>query len=449
MSELIASSQVTLIVGLGVTGLSVARFLAKQGRRFMVADANISAQRLQEFCREFGEVTVFSGELDYAKWSDVSEIVLSPGVPRSHPAIAAAIADAVPVIGDIELFARSVNAPVIAITGSNGKTTVTTLVGHMAENDGKKVAVGGNIGTPALDLLAADVELYVLELSSFQLESTTSLQPLAATILNISNDHMDRYANLQQYHLAKQRIYFNCQYIVVNRDDVLTHPPLSADAKVIKFGLGEPDLKDFGVREETGEFYLARGLKQLIGVNKLRIHGKHNQLNALAALALGHAAGLDEPNMLRALAEFKGLPHRCEYVATAGGVVFINDSKATNVGATQAALAGLAQDRNIVLIAGGVGKGADFSPLQVSFKQHVKALLTIGQDGNKLAELCAGDLPVEKCRSLNHAVATAKQFARQGDVVLLSPACASFDMFADYVDRGNQFRQAVEALCQQ
>lgn len=448
MSSVIATSQIILIVGLGVTGLSVARFLAQRGQRFVVADASLSAERLSNFQHEFPHVTVIAGELTYSQWQGVSEIVLSPGVPRRHPAIVAAIADGIPVIGDIELFARFAKAPVIAITGSNGKTTVTTLVGKMAEMAGKRVAVGGNVGTPALDLLADDVDLYVLELSSFQLESTTHLKPAAATILNITADHMDRYDNLQQYHIAKQRVYFDCQKIIINRDDVLTHPPLSGSAQVIKFGSAEPDLKDFGLRDDDGRVYLAHGLRNLMPVDELLIRGKHNYMNALAALALGHGVGLDINAMLRALAEFKGLPHRCEYVATIKEVTYFNDSKATNVGATQAALDGLAGlQSNIVLIAGGEGKGADFTPLRKSLVHHVKALVTIGTDGDAIAQLCVDKLPVTACATLKEAVVKASHYAQAGDIVLLSPACASFDMFANYQDRGNQYRQLVEGLC--
>lgn len=448
MSNLIATSQVVLIVGLGVTGLSVARFLARQGRQFMVADSCPSSQCLESFRQEFPDITVMTGELNYTQWQGVSEIILSPGVPRKHPAVAAAMDDGVPVIGDIELFSRFATAPVVAITGSNGKTTVTTLLGEMAEEAGKKVAVGGNVGVPALDLLAEDVDLYVLELSSFQLESTTHLNPLAATILNISADHMDRYDNLQQYHLAKQRVYFGCQKVIVNRNDLLTHPPLTSNAQVIQFGSAEPDLRDFGLRTDDNQTYLAHGLRNLIPVDDLMIRGRHNHLNALAALALGHGVGLDESAMLRALTQFKGLPHRCQFVADINAVAYFNDSKATNVGATQAALQGLAgEQKNIVLIAGGEGKGADFTPLKPSLVRYVKALLTIGTDGDKVAELCTGALPTTACRTLNEAVLKAAEYAQPGDIVLLSPACASFDMFENYQDRGNQYCRMVEALC--
>ena len=448
MSNVIASSQVSLIVGLGVTGWAVARFLTERNQRFVVADADINEQRLQQFKDEFPGVNVLLGELDCRQWHGVNEVILSPGVPRAHPAIVAALAEGIPVIGDIELFARNVSAPVIAITGSNGKTTVTTLLGEMAQQAQKKVAVGGNIGTPALELLAEDVQLYILELSSFQLESTSSLKPLAASILNVTADHLDRYDNFQQYHSAKQRIYFGCEKVVVNRDDLLSHPPIASHAQVIQFGLREPDLKDFGVRIEDNREYLAHGLHNIIAVEELLILGKHNQANALAALALGYAAGLDEAAMLRALTQFKGLPHRCEYVAKWNSVSFVNDSKATNVGATQAAINGLSgQEKNIVLIAGGEGKGADFTPLARSFNQHVKALVTMGADGDKISQIAMDSIPHSACSSLSEAVLKATDYAAPGDIVLLSPACASFDMFKNYQDRGQQFRQLVEALC--
>lgn len=448
MAALIATSRIALIVGLGVTGFSVARFLARQGRTFMVTDKAPKPESLARFQQQFPGVQILTGEFDYAQWQGVSEIILSPGVPRKHPAIAAAIADGVPVIGDIELFTREARAPIVAITGSNGKTTVTTLVGEMAKKAGVAAKVGGNLGTPALDLLDDSAELYVLELSSFQLESTVSLRAAAATVLNVSPDHMDRYKDLAEYHFIKQRIYMNAQHLVINRDDALTQPPLAEGAQVTRFGLGEPDLKDFGLHRDADGIWLAHGLRKLLNASEIPLRGLHNLANALAALALGRAVGLDENAMLETLQEFPGLPHRCQLVGRFDSVDYVNDSKGTNIGATEAALKGLASDKpNIVLIAGGDGKGADFSSLAPLIKASVRAVTLIGKDADKIAQVCAPLVPVEKCSSLQEAVEKARKFASPGDTVLLSPACASLDMFRNYEDRGDQFRDIVERLC--
>jgi UDP-N-acetylmuramoylalanine--D-glutamate ligase len=448
MSALIATNRFALIVGLGVTGFSVARYLTRQGRAFAVADKLLSTESSERFRAEFPDVRVITGELDYQQWQGVSEIILSPGVPRKHPAIAAALADGVEVIGDIELFVRQARAPIVAITGSNGKTTVTTLLGEMAEAAGVAVKVGGNLGTPALDLLDDAAQLYVLELSSFQLESTFSLKAAAATVLNVSPDHMDRYDGLGDYHRTKQRIYLHATHLVINRDDALTHPPMALNAQITRFTAGEPDLKDFGVHRQDDRQYLAHGLRTLLEISELKIRGSHNLANALAALALGRAVGLAEEAMLTALRAFPGLPHRCQLVAQKNGIDFINDSKATNIGATEAALTGLAVGRpNIVLIAGGDGKGADFLPLAEVVKRSVKAMTLIGKDAEKLAEVCAPLVPIARCTTLLEAVERALEYATPGDIVLLSPACASLDMFKSYEDRGEQFRAIAEYLC--
>ncbi len=449
MAVLIASSKPILIVGLGLTGVSVARFLRRQGRPFAIADSRAAPPMLTDFQREFPDQPPRLGTLQAEFVCQFDEIILSPGLPREEPAIAAAIAAGKAVIGDIELFLREARAPIVAITGSNGKTTVTTLLGEMAKTAGRNVGVGGNLGTPALDLLDAAADLYVLELSSFQLESIPKLSATAATILNISDDHMDRYGTLAAYHKAKQRIYFGAKMALANRDDVLTQPPLAEGLRYCQFGLQTPDLKDFGLRREDGQVFLAKGLKCLLNIQELKIRGLHNCANALAALALGEAVNLPLEAMLQTLREFTGLPHRCQFVARRGGVDYYNDSKATNVGATLAALNGMAsRPQHIVLIAGGDGKGADFSPLIGPLKQTVKALITIGRDGEQLGDLVRGDLPVVHCQSLPAAVAMAAEQAAAGDLVLLSPACASLDMFKNYEERGHIFMSAVEALPQ-
>jgi UDP-N-acetylmuramoylalanine--D-glutamate ligase len=448
MSQLIASSKSTVVVGLGTTGLSVARYLRKCGQPFVVADNREQPPMLEAFRDELPDVKVLLGAFAEDDFVNVGQLILSPGLSRQEPAIAKAIAAGVEVIGDIELFARAAQAPVVAITGSNGKSTVTTLVAAMAEKAGIRVKAGGNLGTPALDLLDESVELYVLELSSFQLESTVRLDAQVATVLNISADHMDRYPSMAHYHQAKQRIYFGAKSVVANRDDALTGPPMAGDVKQVLFSLREPDLKDYGLRVEDGVTYLARGLNLLMPVEEIALKGRHNVANALAALALGDLAGISQDAMLECLRSFAGLAHRCQQVAVKNGVSYINDSKATNVGACIAALEGLvsADGNNIVLIAGGDGKGADFSALGPVFQKTLRALVVIGRDGGKIAGLVTSDTAVRTAATLAGAVQAARELAQPGDTVLLSPACASFDMFKNYEDRGEQFAQAVEAL---
>lgn len=449
MSSIIASTDRTLIVGLGSTGLSVARFLAARGKQILVVDERENPPLFAQLQKELPDIPALFGPFDSEQWPDVSQIVLSPGVPRAHPAIARAIAHKIPVIGDIELFVREARAPIVAITGSNGKTTVTTLVGEMARAAGINVRVGGNIGTPALDLLDEQCELYVLELSSFQLESTQKLSAKAACVLNVTADHMDRYSGMPAYMLAKQRIYFGAERAVVNRADPLTRPPLADTVRPISFGLSRPDLKDYGLIEEQGVTFLARGLRALMPVSDLKIKGTHNVENALAALAIAEAAGVDQSAALVALRQFAGLAHRCQWVAEINGIEFYNDSKATNVGAAIAALQGLAPSaRRITLIAGGDGKGADFSTFGIAISKYVSTLVTIGTDGGAIAACCDDSVSIKPCKTLIEAVHTAFESASPGDIVLLSPACASFDMFENYEDRGRQFVNVVEGLKQ-
>ncbi len=446
MQGLIASTEMRVIVGLGITGLSVARYLARHHRPFIVVDSRDEPPMLQTFRAEFPGVPVHLGSLDFLQWREATEIILSPGVARSTPAIAQALESGIPVVGDIELFAREVDAPFVAITGSNGKTTVTSLVGQMALDAGMNVRVGGNIGTPALDLLEDGVELYVLEISSFQLESTNRLGASVACILNLSEDHMDRYAELHDYMITKQRIYFGAAAIVVNRDDALTRPPMARNTRSTSFGLGEPDLRDFGLRQVGTEIYLANGLKNLMPCSALSLHGMHNTSNALAALALGSAIGIPQDSMISTLRTFCGLAHRCQLIGEKNGIRFYNDSKATNVGATVAAITGLASNPgNVILIAGGDGKGADFSALSPVFEQYLRCLVVIGKDAEAIAAQ-AGTVPVLKCRTLEEAVHCAFEQAFSGSIVLLSPACASFDMFDSYIDRGNRFTAIAEAI---
>ena len=443
---MIATNRMKAVIGTGITGLSVARFLAQQKQAFVLLDTRTSPPNLEKIKTEFPNVEVELGELNPDTLLHCDEIILSPGVTIETPAITAAKNAGIPVVGDIELFVRYAKAPIVAITGSNAKSTVTTLVGEMAKNAGINVAVGGNLGTPALELLADDIELYVMELSSFQLETVTKLNAKVATILNISADHLDRYADMRAYILAKLRVYFGAEHIVVNRNDVLTHPPLAANTKPIYFG-GKADFGSFGLIEENGEVFLAKNLKPLLSARDLKISGKHNIDNALAALALGDAAGIPINAMVNTLKEFRGLHHRCEFVANKSGVDFYNDSKGTNIGATVAAINGLARaPTKLIVIAGGEGKGQDFTELKPVLEKNNCHLILIGRDAPVIAEAVSGSVRAEFANSLQLAIDAAYAQAAVGDAVLLSPACASFDMFKNYEDRGQQFCAAVFAL---
>ena len=446
--SLIASDQFRIVVGLGKSGMSLVRFLARQGARFAVVDSRANPPELANLREQFAQVEVRCGELDVDFLCQASELLVSPGLSLATPALQEAARRGVKLSGDIELFARQAKAPIIAITGSNAKSTVTTLVGQMAAAAGRKVAVGGNLGTPALDLLADEVELYVVELSSFQLETTAWLNAEVAVCLNVSEDHMDRYADLQAYHLAKHRIFRGAKQVVVNRDDPLSRPLVADQLPCWSFGLSQPDFKDFGLLEEQGEKYLAYQFDLLLPVRELKIRGAHNQANALAALALGHAVGLPMAAMLQTLKSFSGLPHRCQWVGERAQVNYYDDSKATNVGAALAAIEGLGQDiqGKLLLIAGGDGKGADFSSLREPTAAHCRAVLLLGRDADKLAAVFGDALPVMRVDSLEAAVTQAAQLAQPGDAVLLSPACASLDMFKNFEERGQLFAQAVEAL---
>ena len=447
---LIATDQFTIVVGLGKTGLACARFLAKKGASFAVLDSRENPPGSDELREEMPDVDLLCGEFDADFLSRATEIILSPGVAKSHSAIQAAVAAGARLSGDIDLFCREISAPVIAITGSNAKSTVTTLVGEMAEAAGINVGVCGNIGTPVLEMLEQpEKDLYVIELSSFQLETTNDLRAEVATVLNISPDHMDRYDSMQDYYKAKHRIFRGAKNVVVNRDDSLTAPLLPQGVKQTAFHLGKPDLKLFGLIEDQGDVWLALGLDKLIAASELKMRGRHNLANALAALALGQAAGLPMDAMLNALKGFTGLRHRCEWVAEHQGVTYFNDSKGTNVGATVAALNGLggtlSEENGIVLIAGGDGKGAEFVELAEPLKNYGRALVYIGVDGERLASQC-GDINSRPAVTMDEAVVIASQLAKSGDIVLLSPACASFDMFAGFPQRGDAFVQAVETL---
>lgn len=446
MTQMIATNCIKAVIGTGITGLSVARFLVQQKQAFVLLDTRATPPNLEKIKAEFPNVQLQLGDLDVDTLLLCEEIIVSPGISLETPAIVAAKEAGISIVGDIELFVRYAKAPIVAITGSNAKSTVTTLVGEMAAKAGIKVAVGGNLGTPALELLSDDIELYVMELSSFQLETVTKLNAKVATILNISADHLDRYTDMRAYILAKLRVYFGAENIVVNRNDVLTHPPFAAGAKAIYFG-GKADFGSFGLIEENGENFLAKNLKPLLSTRELKISGKHNVDNALAALALGDAAGIPIDAMVTTLKEFRGLHHRCEFIATKSGVDFYNDSKGTNIGATVAAIAGLARTpAQLIVIAGGEGKGQDFAELKPVLAKNTCRLVLIGRDAPVIAEAVKDVVEIEFANSMQDAIAKAFAQANAGDAVLLSPACASFDMFKNYEDRGEQFCAAVLAL---
>lgn len=437
-----------IVVGLGSTGLSCARHLARRGEPFAIVDSRDDPPGLEAFRREFPQVEARLGAFDAQFLGAAAELIVSPGVALDEPAIAAAIARGVPVCGDIDLFVRELSqqpVPVVAITGSNGKSTVTTLVGEMAKAAGRNVGVGGNLGVPALDLLDARRDLYVLELSSFQLERLHALQAEVATVLNVSPDHMDRYASVDAYRAAKHRIFDGARQVVINRDDALSAPVDGAPRTQWTFGFDAPPRGGFGVIVHDGERHLAFEGEVLLPIAQLRIVGEHNIANALAALALGRAVGLPWAPMLDALREFAGLPHRCQLVADHDGVGFYDDSKGTNVGATVAAIEGLCKDASgkVVLIAGGVGKGAEFDALAPVLRNYGRAAVLIGEAAPALQQLLDGVLPLARAADMASAVRRCAEFAQRGDKVLLSPACASFDMFDNYIHRGEVFSAAV------
>ena len=445
--SVIVSDRRTLIVGLGKTGLSCVRYLSGLGREIAVADSRDNPPGLQELRDGWPDVPVYLGKFDQALFSGFGELIVSPGISIAEPAISAAAGRGALIRGDVDLFADAADAPIIAITGSNGKTTVTTLVGEMAAAAGRKVQVGGNIGTPALELLGKGADLYVLELSSFQLETTDELNALAATVLNVSDDHMDRYPDKMAYFQAKQRIYRGCKNAIVNLDDALSTPMARDTLRFLCFGFNRVNPETFSTREDDQGTWITYGFDNLLRASELQLMGRHNISNVMAALALGHAAGLPMATMLTVARQFAGLPHRCEFVRKLDGVEYINDSKGTNVGATVAAIESLVPEQGkMILIAGGDGKGADFAPLAEPVRRHCRSVVLIGRDAEAIARALGNDVETIQAGSLEEAVTVARLQARTGDRVLMSPACASFDMFRDYNDRGDQFRELAGAL---
>jgi UDP-N-acetylmuramoylalanine--D-glutamate ligase len=440
-----------MVMGLGKTGLSVARYLRRKKNHFVMADTRPNPEGLDDFEAEFPDVEVFLESFPSSLFDNLLAIICSPGVALDLPFMQTALNKNIPIYGDIECFAREVNGPVIAITGTNGKSTVTTLVGEMAFAAGRSVAVAGNIGKPVLDLLdnGVDYDLWVLELSSFQLDLTHSLAPIAATILNVSSDHLDRHHSLQSYIAAKQRAYHQAQVTIYNRADSQTIPIEGGHQhEMISFGLDAPMEGHWGLLRCGEQSYLACGHQKLLSVDDVKIKGRHNWENALAACALAQAAGIDSQYMAAVLKTFPGLPHRAQWVRTINGVDWINDSKGTNIGATCSAISGIGDSMHgkLVLIAGGQGKGADFSELRAPIAAHVRSLVLIGADADKMEHALGSVVDVLRAPSLEEAVRLANLQAVPGDVVMLSPACASLDMFHDFNERGEVFMSAVNAL---
>jgi UDP-N-acetylmuramoylalanine--D-glutamate ligase len=446
----------SVVVGLGKTGLSVVRYLESQNKSFAVVDSRKAPPNAYDLKKDHAGTPFHFGDFDSSWFAVADQLVVNPGIAIATPEIQKAKQSGAEIIGDIELFAREIGQtkPIVAITGSNGKTTVTLLLDLMAKKSGVKVGTGGNVGTPALDLLLeADTELFILELSSYQLETSPSLQTLTAVVLNVSEDHLDRYDNdLEKYAQSKAAIYKNCKTIIANRDDAYSTrfaDEANGYQSLITFGLDKPKAGQFGIVTQSGKDWLAKGDELLMGVSEIKLPGLHNVSNALASLALGEVAGLKMPAMLEVLKEFAGTEHRTQWLANLNGVNWYNDSKGTNVGATLAALSGLTG--KTVLIAGGQGKGADFLPLQSAIKEKAIAVVLMGEDAKQIAKIIPNTVPIVFVDDMNKAVDVAHTLSideedSEAINVLLSPACASFDMFDNYVVRGEVFMQEVEML---
>jgi UDP-N-acetylmuramoylalanine--D-glutamate ligase len=444
-----SASARSIVVGLGRTGLSCARYLHARHERFAVTDSRAAPPESAALQKLAPEAEVHFGAFDEALLDDAMRVIASPGVSLREPFMMSAAIRGVPIIGDIELFAREAQAPVAAITGTNGKSTVTTLVARMAEAAGRRVLAGGNLGRPALDLLDEPApQLYVLELSSFQLETTRSLRTAAAVVLNVTPDHMDRYESVGEYASAKARIFQHCDAAVINLDDPLVQAMPQRAPRVLTFSLHVDRGADYYARphdrEGADDVALMHGERQLLLMSEMKIAGLHNVANALAALAMCDALQLAQDGCVQALREFTGLPHRSQWIADVRGVRYVNDSKGTNVGATLAAVAGM--PGSLVLIAGGQGKGQEFAPLAAAFRGKVRHVVLLGQDAKLLAAALDGVASIEFAKDMDDAVQRAARAARAGETVLLSPACASLDMFRDYAHRGYMFAASVRRL---
>jgi UDP-N-acetylmuramoylalanine--D-glutamate ligase len=443
MSAAKTTTEKDLVVGLGKTGLSIARYLKRHDADAIFFDSRDKPPGLGELEALFPDAEVRLGNVRLPR--GVSRIIASPGIPDSHPLLQKARQKNIEIVSDVELFARDAVKPFVAITGSNGKSTVTTLLYHMCRADGRTVLAGANLGEPALDLLAdEEPDLYVLELSSFQLQRTQSLPAEVAVLLNVSPDHLDWHAGEEEYREAKYRIFNEAAAAVVNRADGTAAKRAARCGRVVSFGLDAPAKDQFGIREDEGEKYLACGNMLLLSVRDLALYGVHNQLNALAALAAGTLLGLDRAAMLQVLVEFPGLPHRMQFVARISAVDYINDSKATNVAAAVASIDSV--DGMLVLIAGGDGKGGDFTELAEAVEGKLRGVVLIGKDAEKIAHALDTVMPVHFAENMESAVQMAASCAESDDTVLLAPACASLDQYDNYMARGDAFIAAVEGL---
>ncbi|MCH8866238.1 MAG: UDP-N-acetylmuramoyl-L-alanine--D-glutamate ligase [Proteobacteria bacterium] len=432
-----------LVVGLGVTGLSIARYLNRSGLDAIFMDSRKEPPGIDELGDIWPDAEVSLGKMKLPK--NVGRLIVSPGVTDNDPLLKAARKSKLEIVSDIELFARDAQAPFVAVTGSNGKSTVTTLLYHMCRAAGREVLAGGNLGEPALDLLDQDKpDLYVLELSSFQLQRTDSLPAEVAVLLNVSPDHLDWHVDEEEYRQSKYRVYSQAKSAVVNRADERAGEVVQDMDSVISFGLDEPADGQFGIKREDGIDYLARGDTMLIATSDMAMYGVHNQANALAALATGELLQLEMSAMLQVLNEFPGLPHRMQFVARKGSVNFINDSKATNVAAAVASVQSI--DGMLVLLAGGEGKGGAFGELAAALENKLRAAVLFGQDAGAISDALDTVMPVYFAQDMRDAVSQAAAYAESDDTVLLAPACASFDQFENYKARGDAFRDAVEAL---
>jgi len=433
-----------LVLGLGATGLSIARYLQRNDMDAVFLDSRETPPGLDELNELWPDVDVVLGEMKLP--GNVGRIIVSPGISDRDDVLKKARRKKLEVVSDIEIFAREVKAPFVAVTGSNGKSTVTTLLYHMCRADGRAVLAGGNLGEPALDLLGEEKpDLYVLELSSFQLQRTETLPADVAVLLNVSPDHLDWHADEDEYRQSKYRVYREARAAVVNRADDEAARQAKGIENVITFGLDEPAEGQFGIRLDEDEVYLARGNTLLIATTDMAMVGRHNQANSLAALAAGELLGLEMPAMLQVVSEFPGLPHRMQFIARKAAVDYIDDSKATNVAAAVASIESV--DGSVILVAGGDGKGGDFAALATALEGKLRAAVLVGQDAAAIADALDTVMPVYFARDMDDAVCQAAAYAESDDTVLLAPACASFDQYDNYGARGNAFHDAVEALC--
>ena len=446
-------NRLTVIVGLGATGLSCVKYFAAMGEKVKVVDSRDEPPGLAALKERYPDVEYELGDFNLETFLTAKELVVSPGLSIRSPEIVAAKQAGVPITGDIDIFSKQAASPIIAVTGSNGKSTVVAILAEILRKAGKNFGLGGNLDgdnfKPALDLiLEGEKELYLLELSSFQLETTESLGAAVATILNLSADHMDRYEGIDDYHRAKLRVFSGCKQVVINRDVKESYPLEENGAAVWDFGFGQPGLNGLGLLQEGEDQYLVHQLEKIVSVNELKVFGQHNISNVLAAVALAMAIDIDMDAIKASIIEFCGLQHRCQWVATIDGVDFYNDSKGTNVGATLAAIEGLGEhiSGHIVLIAGGIAKGADFAALVPAINKWGKMMVLIGQDAAEIASYFDTETQTYFASDMQDAVRVAMGYSTAGDAVLLSPACASFDMFENFQDRGFAFMKSVETL---